>query len=104
MERWPKDFLRLNLNPNRGGNVALRPWLNNREQPPFVLHGRPQTQNLRRPIIALHSDIRQSASSRNKLLADLLMAEVNLQAITGSKPIVRPGLGSLTLAADPTRQ
>src|SRR6267154_860148 len=104
MERWPKDFLRLNLDANRGGNVALRPRLKDGEHPSLVLKGSGQTKNLRRPIVALHTDIRQSASSRNKLLANLLMAKIDLQPITSSKPVVRPGLSSLALATDPTRQ
>src|SRR5258708_15370960 len=104
MERRPKDFLRLNLNANRSGNVSLRPWLNNGEEPPFVLNGRPQTKNLRRPVVALRANIRQSAPTRNELLTDFLMAKIDLQSTTSSKPVVRPSLCSLALATDPTRQ
>ena len=101
MERWPKDFLRLNLNANRSGNVALRSWLYYREQPSFVLNGCSQTQNLRGPVITSRADIGQSAASRNKLLTDLLMAKIDLQAIPCVKPVVGPSLCSLAFAADP---
>ena len=104
MERWPKYLLRLNLNANRSGDVSLRSRLNNREQPPFVLNGRPQTENLRRPVVALRANICQSASSRNKLLTDFLMAIIDLQPTAGSKPVVRPSLCSLALSTDPTRK
>src|SRR6266404_4099213 len=101
MERWPEDFLRLNLNPNRGGNVALRPWLDKGEQPSLVLKGSGQAKDPRRPIIASHADIGQRPTPGNKLLTDLLMAKIDLQAIPCAKPIVGPSLCSLAFAADP---
>src|SRR5712691_6775019 len=98
MERWPKDFLRLNLNANRSGNVALRSWLYYREQPSFVLNRCSQTQNLRGPVITSRAKIGQCSAARHKLLTDLLMAKIDLQPITCSEPIVRPGLSSLAFA------
>src|ERR1700747_635016 len=101
MERWPKDLLRLNLNANRSGNVALRSWLYCREQPSFVLNRCSQTQNLRGPVITSRAKIGQRSAARHKLLADLLMAKIDLQAIPCAKPIVGPSLCSLAFAADP---
>src|SRR5262245_51084659 len=102
MERWPEDFLGLNLNPNRGGNVALRTRLNHGKQPAFILKGSAQTKNPRRPVIPAHANISQGAAPGNVLLADLLMAEIHLHAIPRAKPVVRPSLRSLSLAANPT--
>src|SRR5437016_3434620 len=101
MERWPEDFLRLNLDPNRGGNVALRPRLNNGEHPSLVLKGSGQAKDLRRPIIASHADIGQRPTPGNKLLADLLVAEIDMHAIARGKPVVTTSLRSLSVAANP---
>src|SRR5438046_4138989 len=101
MERWSKDPLRLNLNAYRGGNVALRSRLYNWEHPTFVLNGSAEAQDLGWPVITSYADIGQAAASRNKLLADLLMTEIDLQTISWAKPVIRPSVCSLAFATNP---
>ena len=50
----------------------------------------------------LAPQIGQRASTGNEYLTDLLMAKIDLNAIAGIKPVVRPGLRSLAASANPT--
>src|SRR5262249_21468444 len=101
VEYWAEDPLRLYLNANGSGNIALRAGLNHGKQPAFILKGNAQTKSPRRPVVAARANIGQGAAAGNKLLADLLMAEIDLHVVPRAKPIVCPGLRALPVAADP---
>ena len=70
MERRPQKFLRLNLNADRCGNIALSPRLNDREQPALILHRCGETKLLRGPVISAHSEVGERASDGHELVAD----------------------------------
>src|SRR5262249_35355155 len=56
VEYWAEDPLRLYLNANGSGNIALRAGLNHGKQPAFILKGNAQTKSPRRPVVAARAN------------------------------------------------
>ena len=75
--------------------------LNHREEPPLVLHGNRKTQIRTQGIIGSGTEVSERAATREELLTDLLVAEVELQSIAWAKPVVRPSLRALPSASNP---
>src|SRR6202043_958538 len=98
----PEPFLRFERDLHGGSDVAGLVWLDHREQPALVLYpaGNPNVRS--RPIVAAYADIGQTAATRNKLLADLLVPKIDLHAISRIEPVIRPSLRALTFASNPT--
>ncbi len=75
--------------------------LNYREEPTLVLHGNRKTEIRTQQIIGPDTRVCQRATTRKKLLAHFLVAEVELQTVARAKPVVRPSLRALPAAANP---
>src|SRR5216683_2787003 len=67
-----------------------------------MLHGNRNAEVRTQRIIGPDTHVRERATSRNELLTNLLMAEIELQTIARAKPVVRPSLRALSTATDPT--
>ena len=83
-------------------NVVLVPGPNHREIPGFVLHLAGHANSRRNPPIRSDSGVGQCSAAGNKLLANLLMPEIELNAVARREPVIAPGLGTLALSAYPT--
>src|SRR6266404_351478 len=98
----PKELLWFEYNSDGGGHIAGCVWLNYGKKPTLVLHGNRKTEIRTQRIIGPDTRVCQRATTRKELLANLLVAEVELQPVARAKPIVRPSLRALSAAADPT--
>src|SRR5260370_2342608 len=101
--RMLEQFMRLKQNLYCGRHVSGNIRLNHRKQPTLVLHPGRYTDSPE-PVIAAHSHIRQTAPAGQILLADLLVAEIQLHAAARSAPVARPSLLALPCPAQPTSQ
>src|SRR5437899_12432163 len=95
-------WLKQNLHSGRqvSGNVRL----NHRKDPALVLHPGGNAEVGTQPIIATRTDIGQRAATGKKLLADLLVPEIDLNSIARIEPIVGPRLRTLPRSAHPTSE
>src|SRR6267378_367580 len=66
-----------------------------------MLHGNRKTEIRTQRIIGSHTRVCERATTRNELLANLLVAEIKLQTVARAKPVVRPSLRALSAAPDP---
>src|ERR1700676_1690202 len=97
-----EQFLRLKQNLYRGRHVSRGVWLDNRKEPPLVLHRGRKAKIGAHPVAAANAKIPQSTSAGNEHLTDFLMQEIELHPISRVEPVVRPCLCSLTASAHPT--
>ena len=79
----------------------LREWLDHREKPSLILHGRGKTNVRTQPVVSANAKIGYCAAPRDKNLADFLMPEIELNPISRREPIVAPSLGTLPTPANP---
>src|SRR6267142_5537597 len=97
----PKELLWFEYNSDGGGHIAGCVWLNYGKKPTLVLHGNRKTEIRTQRIIGPDTRVCQRATTRKELLANLLVAEVELQTVARAKPVVRPSLRALSAASDP---
>src|SRR5260370_2334192 len=99
--RMLEQFVRLKLNLHRCRHISGNAGLNHRKEPALVLYPSRDAEVGTHPIIAAHTKIGQRAATGNEFLTDLLMPEIELQAVARAEPVVRPRLCALPSAADP---
>src|SRR6202171_2864076 len=75
--------------------------LNHGEEPTLVLYGNRKTEIRTQRIIGPDTRVCERATTRNELLANLLVAEIELQTVARTKPVICPSLRALLAAADP---
>jgi hypothetical protein len=68
------------------------------------LHRSGNTEIRAKPVIASDTNVGQGASTGKKLLADLLVPEIKLQAVARGEPVIRPRLRTLARPANPTAE
>src|SRR4029077_17361446 len=78
--------------------------LNNGDEPSLVLHRSGKTEIRAQPVISSNAGVGERTSAGQKLLADLLVAEIELEAVACTEPIIGPCLRTLARAPNPTAQ
>src|SRR5713101_4709418 len=67
-----------------------------------MLYGNRKAEIRTQRIIGPDTCVCERATTRNELLANLLVPEIELQTVARAKPVIRPSLRALSAAADPT--
>src|SRR5260370_20876861 len=99
--RMLEQSMRLKQNLQGSRHVSGFVGLYHRKEPAFVFYRNRKTEIRTQRIIRPNTRVRERATPRNELLADLLVAEKELQPVARAKPVVRPSLRALSAAADP---
>jgi hypothetical protein len=93
--------LRLKGNLNRRRPIRLRAGRQEWSLPSFVLNGRRNTQVAAYPPIQLYGAIIHCFSTRYEVAVYVCVPVPELKCVSRAKPVLGPGLESLTVSANP---